>query len=29
MRGVPSRERCKCNNGKPAKRTLFGWGSRK
>lgn len=29
MRGVPSRERCKCNGGKPAKRTLFGWGSKK
>ena len=28
MRGVPSRERCKCDNGKPAKRTMFSWGKK-
>lgn len=29
MRGVPSRERCTCDDGKPAKRTMFGWLSGK
>lgn len=29
MKGVPSRERCKCNGGQPAKRTLFSWGRKK
>ncbi len=29
MRGVPSRDRCKCDGGKPMKRTMFGWMSRK
>jgi len=26
--GVPARDRCTCDNGKPAKRTLFGWGKK-
>jgi hypothetical protein len=26
--GVPSRDRCKCDDGNPAKRTLFGWSQR-
>ena len=29
LRGVPSQDRCKCDGGKPAKRTMFSWGSRK
>jgi len=29
LRGVPKKERCACANGQPAKRTLFGWGSKK
>lgn len=29
LRGVAKNDRCRCDNGKPAKRTLFGWGSHK
>ena len=28
LRGVPKKDRCACDAGRPAKRTLFGWGSR-
>jgi len=24
MRGVPSKDRCKCESGKPARRKMFG-----
>ena len=29
LRGVPRAERCGCDNGRPAKRTLFGWGRKR
>lgn len=27
LRGVPASGRCTCGGGKPAKRSLFGWGA--
>ncbi len=29
MQSVPRNQRCSCDNGQPAKRTMFGWGAKK
>lgn len=29
MRDVPKNQRCNCSEGKPAKRSLFSWGSKR
>lgn len=29
LKGVPATDRCRCNHGHPAKKTLFGWGARR